>query len=158
MMEHRNAKEIYADIIDLPHHQSDTRPHMSLYDRAAQFAPFAALAGYDEMIAEEGRLTEMQTEPAEEQKALLDLRLEYIRDLTERGEHPSVSFTYFLPDGQKAGGSYVTVTGRVKKLDLLNRTVVLYGSGNTEDRRIPVTEIPVESIAAIDGEIFWTAA
>lgn len=46
---------VYADIIDLPHHQSSTHPHMSLYDRAAQFAPFAALTGYDDMITEEAR-------------------------------------------------------------------------------------------------------
>ncbi len=46
---------VYADIIDLPHHQSSTHPHMSLYDRAAQFAPFAALTGYDDMITQEAR-------------------------------------------------------------------------------------------------------
>ena len=45
-----NARKIYADIIDLPHHQSETRRHMSLHDRAAQFAPFAALVGFDEVI------------------------------------------------------------------------------------------------------------
>ncbi len=55
---------IYADIIDLPHHQSSTHPHMRLYDRAAQFAPFSALTGYKEMIDEEARLTEEKIEQA----------------------------------------------------------------------------------------------
>lgn len=153
-MDSKNAREIYADIIDLPHHRSDTRSHMSLYDRAAQFAPFAALTGYDEMIAEEGRLTDRQIELSETEIGMLDRRLRYIRELTERGEHPYVSFTYFQPDAYKAGGRYETAAGRVKAIDSLTGTVVLFGCDDTGDRRIAATVIPVESIAAIGGELF----
>ena len=60
-----DPRVIYADIIDLPHHQSPTRPHMSLYDRAAQFAPFAALTGYDDMVAEEARIVDNKIELSE---------------------------------------------------------------------------------------------
>lgn len=66
-----SEKDPYADIRLLPHHQSDTRPHMSLYDRAAQFAPFAALTGYEAVIEETARIAEEEmlredVEPFEE--------------------------------------------------------------------------------------------
>ena len=57
-----DARILYGDIIDLPHHQSSVHPHMSLYDRAAQFAPFAALTGYEDVIRETARRNETDFE------------------------------------------------------------------------------------------------
>ena len=66
-----DAREVYADIIDHPHWQSPTRPHMSLYDRAAQFSPFAALTGYDDMVTEEARTVDRKIELDESETARL---------------------------------------------------------------------------------------
>ena len=105
---------VYADIIDLlPHHQSATRPHMSLYDRAAQFAPFAALTGYDDMVKEEARYVGQQIELGEASIELLKQKLTLIADVIEDGTKPTVSITYFEPDTMKAGGKYVTVFYKV---------------------------------------------
>jgi hypothetical protein len=96
-----DPRVIYADIIDLPHHQSPTRPHMSLYDRAAQFAPFAALTGYDDMVAEEARIVENKVELSETEIDLLNQKLSLIADVIEKGEKPKVTITYFVPDQLK---------------------------------------------------------
>lgn len=109
----------YDDILDLPHHISATRPHMSMADRAAQFSPFAALTGYDAAIRETGRLTDMETELTEDALDTLDQKL---RSLTECShEKPGVCITYFQPDSRKAGGKYVTVSGTIKKIDPVDR-------------------------------------
>src|ERR1035437_4752031 len=94
----------YDDIIHLPHHISTTHPHMSAYDRAAQFAPFAALTGHDAAIAETARLTERRVELDEYSKADLNQRLCIIQDRMD--EQPEVSITYFQPDQRKTGGAY----------------------------------------------------
>ena len=73
MSKEPDPRIVYADIIDLPHHQSAKRKHMSLHDRAAQFAPFAALVGYDEMVDEEARLTDRQIEPGGQSEFIKDL-------------------------------------------------------------------------------------
>ena len=113
----------YDDMIDMPHHVSSKHPHMSLLDRAAQFSPFAALTGHDAAIKETARLTEERIELDENSKEELSLRLQFIREhLTE---HPKVTFTYFKPDEKKAGGSYVTVTGKVKKIDMYEHRIAL---------------------------------
>lgn len=105
----------YDDIIDLPHHVSKKHPQMPLLDRAAQFAPFAALTGHEDAIRETARLTEDEILLDESSKELLDERLQYLLEhLTER---PEVTVTYFMPDERKSGGAYVTVTGVVKKVD-----------------------------------------
>ena len=105
----------YDDIINLPHHVSETRPHMPMIDRAAQFSPFAALTGYDDAIVETARLTDSRRELTEEQKLELSRQL---NELRRRLKHdPSVTVTYFVPDTRKSGGSYRTVTGSAKKLD-----------------------------------------
>lgn len=105
----------YDDIIDLPHHQSATRPHMSNYDRAAQFSPFAALTGHDEAIEETARLTDREIEIDEGMKAQLNEKLQMIEENLGMGSE--VTVTYFQPDGKKAGGEYLTVSGVVKKID-----------------------------------------
>ena len=97
---------IYADIIDHPHWQSPTRPHMSLYDRAAQFAPFAALTGYDDMVSEEARLVDNKIELSEGEIELLNQKLNLLNDVIFDGVHPTVSITYFVPEKMKNGGKY----------------------------------------------------
>ena len=116
---------VYADIIDLPHHQSPTRPHMSLYDRAAQFAPFSALTGYDDMVREEARYVGQQIELDEASLELLNQKLTLIADIIEDGIKPTVSITYFEPDEWKAGGKYITVTEKIKKIDPVAKKVIL---------------------------------
>lgn len=110
-----NDEHRYDDIIDLPHHVSRKHPRMPLLDRAAQFAPFAALTGHEAAIKETARLTEAEIELDENRKELLDLRLQYLQE--HLSEHPEVTVTYFKPDEKKAGGAYVTETGMVKKVD-----------------------------------------
>ncbi len=134
----------YDDIINLPHHTSPTRRRMSLYDRAAQFSPFAALTGYDAAITETARLTDKKIELDEYEKADLSERLCMIQDLKD--ERPEVSITYFIPDKKKSGGEYITVTGRVKKIDEHGRTVVMQDA----------TKIPIDDILEIHCELFGT--
>ena len=113
----------YDDIIHLPHHQSGTRRHMSLHDRAAQFSPFAALTGYDAAVEEAARLTEQKLELSEEEKAALGAKLTEIKEHIK--ERPGVTITYFVPDERKAGGTYATVTGTVRRIDDFERVVVM---------------------------------
>lgn len=115
----------YDDIIDLPHHVSATRPHMPMIDRAAQFSPFAALSGYEDAVKETARLTNERPELTEEEKAVLDWTLQKLAD--EIDSQPQVTLTYFQPDQKKAGGTYVTVTGRLKKIDDYKGTLILAG-------------------------------
>jgi len=105
----------YDDIIDLPHHQSPTRPHMPSGGRAAQFSPFAALTGYNEAVEETARLTDRQAELGEDELAALDGRLRWVRRHLE--EQPEITVTFFEPDSRKDGGSYAAHTGAVKKID-----------------------------------------
>lgn len=131
----------YDDIINLPHHESKKHPRMSKEARAAQFAPFAALTGYDDVIKETARLTSERIEINEELKAILDTKLQIIHDKVSN--KPEISFTYFMPDTKKDGGSYVTVIGKVIRIDEFNQKVIL------ENR----TEIPISEIVEITGEI-----
>lgn len=110
-----NDEHRYDDMIDLPHHTSKKHPRMPLLDRAAQFAPFAALTGHEAAIKETARLTEDEIELDENRKELLDLRLQQLQE--HLSEQRSVTVTYFKPDEKKAGGAYETVTGVVKKVD-----------------------------------------
>ena len=113
----------YDDIINLPRHVSAKRSPMSNYDRAAQFSPFAALTGYDAVIDETGRLTDVQIELDEGGKALLDEKLQTLRE--HLSELPRVTLRVFCPDDRKAGGAYEEISGRVKKIDPVTRCVVL---------------------------------
>ena len=132
----------YDSIKKLPHYQSVTRPHMSLYDRAAQFSPFAALTGYDDAVKETARLTDTKAELDEYEKAAINERLNRIQDTFD--VQPEVSITYFLPDKKKSGGAYITVTGCVKKVDEYEHVVVMRNG----------IKVPIDDIAEIDGEIF----
>lgn len=125
-----DARIIYGDIIDLPHHQSSVHPHMSLYDRAAQFAPFAALTGYDDMITEEARETGQRL--AQNLKRL-NAKISVIADMLEAGDHPALSFTVFLPDEKKAGGSYEEIKGKVKRIDPVSNAIILFAENEKSD-------------------------
>ncbi len=126
----------YEDMIDLPHPVSRTHPQMPVKDRAAQFAPFAALAGHYDAVKETARLTDDRIELDEYCKAALDRKLTKLREGLGMGAEETVAITYFVPDVLKEGGSYVTVTGCVKKIDEYER-ILLFRDGT----RIPVDEI-----------------
>ena len=113
----------YDDIINLPRHVSDKRSPMTNYDRAAQFSPFAALTGYDAVIEETGRLTDVQIELDEGGKYLLDEKLQWLREHIQ--DNPEVILKVFCPDSRKSGGSYEEITGHVKKIDPVSRVLVL---------------------------------
>ncbi len=132
----------YDDIINMKHHKSKKHPPMSLYARSAQFAPFAALTGYEDAVRETAREVGNRVEIDDEFKKILD---EKIQILTEQiKKKPEVIFTYFIPDFKKEGGAYVSVTGIVKKIDVYSQNIIL------EDK----TEIPINDIIDISGEIF----
>lgn len=113
----------YEDILPLPHHRSVKRPHMPQPDRAAQFAPFAALSGYEGEIAEAGRLTEREAELTEWAVEQVDAKLRQIRRSLE--QHPQITVTYFVPDTRKSGGAYRTITARVRKILELEQALLL---------------------------------
>ena len=113
--------EPYDDIIRLPHPDSPKHPRMSLYDRAAQFSPFAALTGHSAAIAETGRMTDQRMELDEYEMARVDAELQRLQELLSG--RPTASITYFVPDERKNGGSYQTVTGEVKRIDAVNGVI-----------------------------------
>ena len=115
----------YDDIIDLPHHISTTHHRMSMLERAAQFQPFRALTGYEDAVRETARLTDDRVELTEDEKALLDGKLQRLAD--NLASHPLVTVTYFQPDKKKAGGAYVTATGQLKKIDDYEGVLILLG-------------------------------
>lgn len=124
----------YDDIIHLPHPVSPSRPHMPQIDRAAQFAPFSALSGFAAAIEEAARQTEAKRELSEDAKDSLDEALRMIQARIDA--RPKAAITYFQPDPGKSGGAYITVTGRVKKIDAYGRAVVMQ-----DGRTIPMGEI-----------------
>ena len=112
----------YEDIMHLSRPVSTRHLPMSMHDRAAQFSPFAALTGYDAAIEETARLTDRQTELAESSKEALDKKIRAIQD--EIDTMPEVTVTFFEPDLRKAGGTYRTITGRIKKIDEYNKALI----------------------------------
>ena len=128
----------HDDIIHLPRHVSEKHPRMSMHDRAAQFAPFSALTGFEEVIAEAGRPTERPFELDEQEAAELDRRLHLLME--KQMEHPAVAITCFVPDERKSGGAYRTVTGKVEKISAADRTIVLTDGAT----------IPLDRIASLD--------
>lgn len=132
----------YDDMLRLPHHVSASRKPMAITARAAQFAPFAALSGYDAEVQEAGRLTDRPIEPDEYEKEALNARLQLLaRHLREKWV---VSLVFFQPDERKAGGAYVTRTGTVKKLYETERLLTLTDG----------TVIPLDDLIALEGEEF----
>lgn len=113
----------YDDIINLPNPTSKNHPRMSLHDRAAQFAPFAALTGHDAAIKETARLTDERLELSDEVIMKLNDQLNMIRD--NIGTEQEISITYFVPDDKKSGGAYLTHSGIVKKIDEFERKLIM---------------------------------
>ena len=132
----------YDEIINLPHHVSKTRPQMPMSNRAAQFAPFAALTGYDSAIKETGRLTDEKIELDEEALTALDMKYQLLMDALN--EEPEIEITYFKPDERKSGGEYVTVIGAVKKVDDFERQITMQDG----------VKIPMDDVLSIDGKLF----
>ena len=129
----------YKDIINLPHHESEERKHMSLYDRAAQFAPFAALTGFDDDVEETERVTESRAEMAEDRSVHMDEMLNYF--LLKIREQPEIVLTVFEEDAKKAGGSYREIKGRLKRFDEYEKKLYLTDG----------TAVSVNSITGIYG-------
>lgn len=113
----------YDDIINLPHHVSKVHPRMKIYERAAQFSPFAALTGHDDAIKETARLVDQKLELDENQKAIINYQFNYIKDHLDR--NLEVTIIYFQQDDKKIGGTYKTITHQVKKIDDYERYVLL---------------------------------
>ena len=135
----------YDDIIHLPHPTSKKHPRMSMEERAAQFSPFAALTGFGGVIQETGRLTDARVELGESDRAELEQTLNFLDSQEE--EHPLVQVTYFLPDERKEGGAYVTVTGRLKRIDQAEGTLLLQ-----EGVRVPIRDIREVRVASLSPE------
>ena len=134
----------YDDIIHLPNPTPTCKPRMSPLDRAAQFAPFAALTGYEAVVEEAARLTDTRLELSEDMKIMLNDKMQVILD--NLASEPFVTITYFVPDSRKAGGSYVEVSGIVERIDECKHCIVMKDD----------TQIPIEQIRAIEGDSFNT--
>lgn len=134
----------YEDIIGLPRPVSRRHPPMARQKRAAQFAPFAALAGHGAILREAARQTENRPALSEDAQTALDARLRLLVGRLE--EHPTVTATYFLPDEKKAGGACVTVSGQVLRLREFPPALCLAGGA----------EIPLSALLALEGPL-WEA-
>ena len=137
MTKKRIFNDHYEDIIDLPHHVSASRRQMTMIERAAQFSPFAALTGHDAAVKETARLTDERVELDENQKAILNEKLQMLQENIEH--QPEVTFTFFRPDYKKSGGEYIDITGKVKKIMEIEHCVRLADG----------TEIPIDDLYEI---------
>ena len=123
----------YDDIINLKRPISK-HPKMGLYQRSAQFAPFAALTGYEGQVKETARLTDRRIELDEEMKLILDLKIQVIKEMLS--DNPEVEITYFIPDTRKDGGKYVTIINNVKKIDSYNEHIIMQNNLKIEIKEI----------------------
>ena len=114
-MKTEDAEKKYGDIIHLPHHVSSVHPHMPVSDRAAQFAPFAALTGYGDVIKETARQTDEGPDLSEDEKQELNYKIQLACALP--GENPEIVLTYFVQDEKKSGGAYHTARGKIRRID-----------------------------------------
>ena len=122
------------DLLSCARPRTECRAPMPMKNRAAQFAPFAALTGYDDAVRETERLTDRRPEISEDRAEILDRRLRWLRDLPDR--KPEVTVTWFVPDIRKDGGACRTKTCRVKRLDTQHSVLQLEDS-----ECIPISEI-----------------
>jgi hypothetical protein len=139
-----NDKIPYEDIINLPRPVSKKHPQPPLSERAARFAPFAAITGYEEMVLEEARVTEEKIELDECALILLDKKLNIIQK--HLSQSPEITVTYFVPDKKKTGGAYHTITGIVKRIDPYQKILILQ---NDE-------KIQIEKIYDLKSDLFYT--
>lgn len=132
----------YSDIINLPHFEPKKHPRMSIEARSAQFAPFAALTGYEAAIKETARLTDKKIEIDDGLKQILNNKLQYI--LKNIYLDPIITLTYFKKDSKKSGGKYITKEVVIKKIDTIEGNIIL------KDK----TKIKIDDIINITSELF----
>ena len=131
----------YDDIINLKRPISK-HPKMSLYQRSAQFAPFAALTGYEGQVKETARLTDRRIELDEEMKLILDLKIQVIKEMLS--DNPEVEITYFIPDDKKDGGRYETILDNINKIDIYKQQMIMQNG----------TIIDIKEIIDINSDVF----
>ena len=136
-----NNDHQYDDIIDLPHHVSKKHKQLGKDSYAAQFSPFAALTGYDGIVSEAARLTDERIELGETDLEILSTKLQIIAKHIK--ERPEITFTYFLKDEKKSGGSYLIKTGNVKQINDVER-LLLFTDGS---------KLPIDDVVDMQGEI-----
>ena len=134
------TKDVYEDIINLPHHVSERHPQMPMAERAAQFSPFAALTGFGAVIRETERQTDQMREMTENEREELDYKLGILCNFP--GEKPCVAITYFVPDEKKEGGAYRTIRGQLKKIDSYKREIIMKDGSH----------IPIDCVLELNGE------
>lgn len=134
----------YEDIVDLPPHISKKHPQPTMMDRAARFAPFAAITGYEEMVLEEARITEERIDLDEGTLSILNEKLNMIQEFID--EEPEIKITYFEPDKKKSGGAYVSVTGIVKRIDEYEHFVIMMDG----------KKISIEEIYGLESDLFYS--
>ena len=132
----------YEDIVNLPPHISKNHPQPSIMDRAARFAPFAAITGYVEMVLEEARVTEEQIHLDEDAVALICEKINMIQEFID--EEPEVKITYFEPDKKKSGGAYITITGTPKRIDEYEQHIIMTAG----------KKIKFDSIYRLESDLF----
>lgn len=138
----REKRHPYEDILSVPRPTTHVRPPMPRQDRAAQFAPFAALTGHDAAIRETARTTQARRQLSEDEKLILDRKQQFL--LEQVHQHPQVTVTYFQPDTRKAGGAYQVITGHVRALDTFRRLL----------RTMEGRDIPVDDIVELESPLF----
>ena len=136
-----DAREVYGDIIDREHYVDPNHPPMARLNRAAQFSPFAALTGYEDLIREAARQTDEWAEPDDSAKEEIGRRLNV---LLQSRESEEVTVTYFVPDARKRGGAYRTVTGRIRKYSDTEKRI-FFDSGE---------DIPLETVTDLQAACF----
>ena len=152
-MNDEKAEILYADIIDLPYRKSRRHTPMSNISRAAAFAPFAALSGYDDMVREQARLTDSKVDLSEYEIDRLNRQLCVISNAVQNGTFPLVTVTFFLPDAKKDGGSYLILSAKVKAVDPISQTLSLFSSSDTSSKRTTPLSIPFSHLLSIDDEV-----
>lgn len=134
----------YEDIVNLPPHISKKHPQPTMMDRAARFAPFAAITGYEEMVLEEARITEERIDLDEGTLSILNEKLNMIQEFID--EEPEIKITYFEPDKKKSGGAYIDITGTVKRIDEYECLVIM-----TDGKKIHI-----EDIYGLESDLFYS--
>ena len=132
----------YLDIINLEHYEPRFHERMSRYNRASQFASFAALKGFDELVEETARITERKIEISEEEKNILNVKLNYIEK--NIFDSPKINVTYFLKDKTKDGGKYITISKNIKSINKIDRYIKFLDN----------TIIDINDIKNITGDLF----
>jgi hypothetical protein len=133
----------YEDIVNLPRPVSAKHPQPTMSERAARFAPFAAITDYEEMVLEEARETEERIVLDENALGLLNEKLNILQEFHDKA--PEIKVTYYEPDKKKSGGSYVTIKGTVKRLDPYKKLLVM---GDEK-------KIPIEDVCRLESELFY---